>query len=178
LKNEFLIRFDGVTSGAVGERIIVMGKPWDSQPMITNLKLGQSSGATNRPEDLDEAARRRLVKRIYVPLPEEEGRLQLIKNLLKRQRSSLSDRDLKDLAKLADGYSASDLTALCKESALEPLRELGTTNTVFLPKQVALVLTDSLLGRWPTLRCSTRGYQTHFKKRLRAKYGRYNDCFP
>jgi len=106
LKNEFLIRFDGVTSGAVGERIIVMG-------------------ATNRPEDLDEAARRRLVKRIYVPLPEEEGRLQLIKNLLKRQRSSLSDRDLKDLAKLADGYSASDLTALCKESALEPLRELG-----------------------------------------------------
>jgi SpoVK/Ycf46/Vps4 family AAA+-type ATPase len=29
-------------------------------------------GATNRPQELDEAARRRLVKRLYIPLPEFE----------------------------------------------------------------------------------------------------------
>lgn len=27
------------------------------------------TGATNRPQELDEAARRRLTKRLYVPLP-------------------------------------------------------------------------------------------------------------
>jgi SpoVK/Ycf46/Vps4 family AAA+-type ATPase len=27
-------------------------------------------GATNRPQELDEAARRRLVKKLYIPLPE------------------------------------------------------------------------------------------------------------
>jgi SpoVK/Ycf46/Vps4 family AAA+-type ATPase len=29
-------------------------------------------GATNRPQELDEPARRRLVKRLYIPLPEFE----------------------------------------------------------------------------------------------------------
>jgi len=32
-------------------------------------------GATNRPQELDEAARRRLVKRLYIPLPEFEVKL-------------------------------------------------------------------------------------------------------
>lgn len=31
-------------------------------------------GATNRPQELDEAVRRRFTKRLYIPLPNEEGR--------------------------------------------------------------------------------------------------------
>jgi SpoVK/Ycf46/Vps4 family AAA+-type ATPase len=40
-------------------------------------------GATNRPQDLDEAARRRLEKRLYVPLPEQDARRKIIENLMK-----------------------------------------------------------------------------------------------
>ena len=29
-------------------------------------------GATNRPQELDEAARRRLVKKLYIPLPDHQ----------------------------------------------------------------------------------------------------------
>lgn len=39
--------------------------------------------ATNRPWDLDEALRRRLEKRIYIPLPTEKGRRELIRIHLK-----------------------------------------------------------------------------------------------
>ena len=39
--------------------------------------------ATNRPWDLDEAFRRRLEKRIYIPLPNEKGRKQLFEINLK-----------------------------------------------------------------------------------------------
>ena len=42
----------------------------------------RSIGATNRPEEIDEAARRRFVKRIYIPLPDEAGRKQLLERLL------------------------------------------------------------------------------------------------
>merc|ERR1719384_3048326 len=54
MKTEFLVQLDGASS--VGqERILVVG-------------------ATNRPQELDDAARRRLVKRLYVPLPDETAR--------------------------------------------------------------------------------------------------------
>lgn len=35
-------------------------------------------GATNRPQELDEAARRRFVKRLYIPLPEFDVRIKII----------------------------------------------------------------------------------------------------
>jgi len=35
-----------------------------------------------RPQELDDAVRRRLVKRIYIPLPDEEGRMAILQHLL------------------------------------------------------------------------------------------------
>lgn len=52
IKTEFLVQLDGATTDN-DERLLVIG-------------------ATNRPQELDEAARRRFVKRLYIPLPELE----------------------------------------------------------------------------------------------------------
>ncbi|XP_015713092.1 spastin isoform X4 [Coturnix japonica] len=104
LKTEFLIEFDGVQSSGE-DRILVMG-------------------ATNRPQELDDAVLRRFIKRVYVSLPNEETRLILLKNLLSKQGSPLTQKELAQLARMTDGYSGSDLTALAKDAALGPIREL------------------------------------------------------
>ncbi|XP_069810248.1 spastin [Dendropsophus ebraccatus] len=104
LKTEFLIEFDGVQSGG-DDRVLVMG-------------------ATNRPQELDEAVLRRFTKRVYVSLPNEETRLVLLQNLLSKQGNPLTQKELAQLARLTEGYSGSDITALAKDAALGPIREL------------------------------------------------------
>ncbi|KAE8650266.1 spastin isoform X2 [Cucumis sativus] len=105
LKSEFLVQFDGVTSNSTDLVIVI--------------------GATNKPQELDDAVLRRLVKRIYIPLPDENGRRLLLKHNLKGQSYSLPTRDLERLVKQTEGYSGSDLQALCEEAAMMPIRELG-----------------------------------------------------
>ena len=51
-------------------------------------------GATNRPDELDEAARRRFVKRLYIPLPTAIARKDLITNLLKKNRHSITNKGI------------------------------------------------------------------------------------
>ncbi|GFR46334.1 hypothetical protein Agub_g7903, partial [Astrephomene gubernaculifera] len=115
LLTEFLVQFDGVVGGGAGrERVVVVG-------------------ATNRPQELDDAVRRRLTKRIYIPLPDEEGRMAVLTHLLKGQAHRLSSADLHSLVSATAGYSASDLAALCKEAAMAPLRELPASRLAHVP---------------------------------------------
>uniref|UniRef100_A0A671RQZ6 microtubule-severing ATPase n=1 Tax=Sinocyclocheilus anshuiensis TaxID=1608454 RepID=A0A671RQZ6_9TELE len=81
-------------------------------------------GATNRPQELDEAVLRRFAKRICVALPTEETRLKLLKNLLSKHRNTLPQKELSQLVRMTEGYSGSDLTSLAKDAALGPIREL------------------------------------------------------
>ncbi|KAL5284506.1 SPAST family protein [Megaselia abdita] len=106
LKTEFLVEFDGIPGNTDGDRIVILA-------------------ATNRPQELDEAALRRFTKRIYVSLPDLKTREILLKKLLEKQGSPLNDESLKKLAMMTEGYSGSDLTALAKDAALEPIRELN-----------------------------------------------------
>ncbi len=66
--------------------------------------------ATNRPQDLDEAALRRLTRRIFMPLPDAEARQALIQGALKKgARYDISEADMVELMKLTEGYSCADL---------------------------------------------------------------------
>jgi len=79
-------------------------------------------GATNRPFDLDPAVRRRFEKRIYVPLPDAEGRLQLLKLHLGNEAISIPDEFYKQFSKDLEGYSGSDISALAREILMTPIR--------------------------------------------------------
>lgn len=92
--------------------------------------------ATNFPWDLDEALLRRFQKRIYIPLPDEDGR----KELLTMNLSDLADVDfdIDGWAKKLDGYSCADIANLCRDAA----------QAVFT-KQTSLYKTDQWLNMQP-----------------------------
>jgi len=104
LKTEFLVQFDGVQTNS-DDRILVLA-------------------ATNRPFELDDAALRRFPRRIYIELPDSKTRKQLLKHLLTKQEHNLKANDFEWIANATDGYSGSDLTALAKDAAMGPVREL------------------------------------------------------
>lgn len=61
-------------------------------------------GATNIPWVLDAAIRRRFEKRIYIPLPEEHARLTMFRLHLGNTAHTLTEEDLRKLAKNTEGY--------------------------------------------------------------------------
>ncbi|XP_011702712.1 PREDICTED: fidgetin-like protein 1 [Wasmannia auropunctata] len=108
LKTEFLVQMDGVSTSE-SDRILIFG-------------------TTSRPQDLDEAARRRFVKRLYVPLPDLKARKQIITNLLKSVDHDLNEEDIATIAGKTVGYSGADMTDLCTEASMGPVRTLISSN--------------------------------------------------
>ena len=114
LKTEFLIQFDGLGSNTSARLLVI--------------------AATNRPMDLDEALLRRLPKRVYCGPLDEDGRFEFIKKVINRVETDLSDEDIKEIAKMTNDYSNSDLMELCREAAYRPVRELTNDEILKLDK--------------------------------------------
>ena len=105
IKTEFLVQLDGSGTSKQGRVLVI--------------------GATNRPQELDEAARRRFTKRLYIPLPKESDREVLLRVLLEKNRHKLVDSEIQKLARDTKGFSGADLKSLCTDAAMGPIRQLG-----------------------------------------------------
>ena len=110
----------GEESG-VGETIL--------SQLLTEMEEGSSSrvvviGITNRPDMIDNAMLRsgRLDLRIFVPPPDEKGRLSIIEILTENMPLS-SDVNLNEIAVATQNYSGADLAALCREAAVEAMHD-------------------------------------------------------
>merc|ERR1712054_154752 len=81
-------------------------------------------GATNRPDIIDPAVLRpgRLDQLIYIPLPDEGSRHNILKSVL-RKSPVAPDVDLQYLSKTLHGFSGADLTEICQRAAKMAIRE-------------------------------------------------------
>lgn len=81
-------------------------------------------GATNRPEQLDPALCRpgRLDSLIYVPLPDEEGRLSILSAQLRKTPVS-DDVDLRYIASKTHGFSGADLGFITQRAVKIAIKE-------------------------------------------------------
>ncbi len=106
----------------VGERIV--SQLLTEIDGITDLQDVVVIAATNRPDIVDPALIRpgRLEKLIYVPPPDEEGRLEILR--IHTRSIPLNDEvDLRELARMTEGYTGADLAALVREAAMIALRD-------------------------------------------------------
>jgi transitional endoplasmic reticulum ATPase len=96
--------------------------------LLTEIEEGISSrvvviGITNRPDVVDNSLLRtgRLDLVLYVGPPDEKGRLEIIK-ILTQKMPLANDVKLQEIAVATQNYSGADLAALCREAAVEAMR--------------------------------------------------------
>src|SRR5579884_3695785 len=104
VKNQFLTEMDGIN-----------GKSKESQLYVI--------GATNKPWTLEAGFLRRFQKRIYVTLPDNASRTHLF-NQYTRPLNIDTGLRIEELAKITEGYSASDIKDICQSSQLRVVNEL------------------------------------------------------
>ena len=102
--NEFLIQMDGLCAESMDDVLLI--------------------GATNLPWLLDGAMLRRMAARVSVPMPDREMRGALFARLINQNEHLLEAPHFAELADMSDGYSCSDITNVCCDAAMLPVRRL------------------------------------------------------
>ncbi|GFT20556.1 vacuolar protein sorting-associated protein 4B [Nephila pilipes] len=105
IKTEFLVQMQGVGNDNDGVLVV---------------------GATNIPWVLDSGIRRRFEKRIYIPLPEVNGRLDIFKLNVRDTSHTLTESDFKILAEGTEGFSGADIAVLVQDALMQPVRKVQT----------------------------------------------------
>jgi len=122
VKTELLTAMDGLSSSET-DRIVTVG-------------------ATNMPDSIDGAFRRRFERRIYIPLPDEEAR-EAIFSYNTRGVEMGEDTDFSVLAEITEEYSGADIAMVCREAIMTPIRELDMSGAIDDTSVLARPVTQS-----------------------------------
>jgi len=116
----------GVRSGEVGGEVRTRNQFLKEMDSVIDKSRSYHTyviGATNKPWALDEPFRRRFQKRIYVPLPDLNARLEMFKIYSRNLRFD-SDIDFEELAKITEGFTGSDIRDMFQATQIKVVREL------------------------------------------------------
>lgn len=105
IKTELLVQMDGVGKDSKGVLIL---------------------GATNIPWQLDAAIRRRFQRRVHISLPDFPARMKMFELAVGNTPCELTLEDYRELAKLSDGYSGSDISIAVQDALMQPVRLIQT----------------------------------------------------
>ncbi|OWB73045.1 hypothetical protein B5S31_g2777 [[Candida] boidinii] len=103
IKTELLVQMNGVGNDSNGVLVL---------------------GATNIPWQLDSAIRRRFERRIYIPLPDVEARVEMFKLNIADTPCLLDSNDYRTLAEMSDGYSGHDIAVVVRDALMQPIRKI------------------------------------------------------
>lgn len=115
MKTEFLSQFDGLSSENNDGLLII--------------------GTTNRPQDLDDAVRRRFACKLYIMLPDKMARKQMIIKNMANEKHNLTEQQIDEIAEKTEKYSGSDMKNLCSEAALYSFQDIQLDKFVKISKE-------------------------------------------
>lgn len=160
LKTELFAQMDGIASSTTSNNGTSQQNRMDSS-VTTGMSI-MVLATTNCPWDLDEALRRRLEKRIFIPLPDLPARADLYRICL-RNIPLGEGVDTKYLAAISEGYSGADVHIVCREASMIPLRRVMQTlspveiqnrrknGTFFIPKVLMEDFTAAIANTRPSV---------------------------
>ncbi|KAJ9647359.1 Vacuolar protein sorting-associated protein 4 [Coniosporium tulheliwenetii] len=105
IKTELLVQMDGVGKDSKGVLIL---------------------GATNIPWQLDAAIRRRFQRRVHISLPDLPARMKMFELAIGTTPCELKQADIKELGRLSEGYSGSDISIAVQDALMQPVRKIQT----------------------------------------------------
>ena len=111
---------------------------------IQGIKSGSKKpllvlGATNRPWDIDAAMLSRFEKKVYVPLPDLTARVGIFKIHTAGINMELTEEDFIELGVRSEGYSGRDISNVCREVIMLPIRELDMSGLLENSDQEVIV---------------------------------------
>merc|ERR1719356_15382 len=133
-------------------------------------------GATNRPDIIDPAVLRpgRLDQLIYIPLPDEGSRHNILKSCLRKSPLS-PEVDLQHLAKHTPGYSGADLTEICQRAAKMAIRE-SIEREIELEKEREAAGADAAMDTGDVVDPVPEITKTHFEEAMKFARRSVNDA--
>jgi len=153
VRNQFLKEMDGVIDKGKKLHVYVIG-------------------ATNKPWELDWPFIRRFQKRILVPIPDYSSRFGLLKLYTSHLKLTLG-MDLHELARLAEGFSGSDIRDSCQSAHLKVIGELFESgqadNKLAQPRSISMEDFKHILGeRKPSVSLELLGSYTRWFEAFKA----------
>lgn len=112
LKTEFLVQLDGAGTNEDDAILII--------------------GATNRPQEIDDAVIRRMSNRLYIPLPSFNSRKELFSKVILEEskrgnKYDINENNLIEISKLTKGYSGCDIKNVIREASMQPIRSIKSS---------------------------------------------------
>ncbi|MGD8544455.1 MAG: AAA family ATPase [Candidatus Bathyarchaeota archaeon] len=153
VRNQFLKEMDGVIDKGKKLHVYVIG-------------------ATNKPWELDWPFIRRFQKRILVPIPDYSSRFGLLKLYTSHLKLS-ANMNLHELARLAEGFSGSDIRDTCQSAHLKVIGELfesGQANDKLAqPRSISMEDFKHIFGeRKPSVSLDLLGSYTRWFEAFKA----------
>ncbi len=112
---------------------------------VQPLKRVVVVAATNRPDIIDPALMRpgRIDRKIYVPPPDRESRMDILKLSLKKMPYEEGILDFGKLADLTEGFSGAEVVTICREAAMIAIeRDLENASSIDMSHL------SEAIGRW------------------------------